>query len=297
MRLRVSIWILFALVCGRDLTAGPVPAEVKQAVAFIFVEHPTEKGRLVPNGTGFFTAVRVQPQVSPGQSVAPTAGRLAVYLATAKHVLVRDASSGSLFDQVYVRLNRRDGKTSEMLRLPLITSGTSQNVFVHSDPTVDIAVVPALPNEQSIDFKVITDDMMVTEKDFTELKIAEGSEIFFSGLFVPFIGEQRNNPVVRFGRVAMVPTEPVQWGGQTMELYLMESASYGGNSGSPVFFYLGADREPGSIIVGPPLLKLAGILMGTFLDQQPIRVIENAPRPFSVASMGIAAVVPAFKLP
>jgi hypothetical protein len=34
------------------------------------------------------------------------------------------------------------------------------------------------------------------------------------------------------------PTEPVQ----EADLYLLETQSYGGNSGSPVFFYLGIDR-------------------------------------------------------
>ena len=81
-----------------------------------------------------------------------------------------------------------------------------------------------------------------------------------------------------------------------MDLYLMESSSYGGNSGSPVFFYLGADRQPGALILGSPVLRLAGVMMGTFQDIQPVRFIEQAPVPISVASMGISAVIPAYKL-
>lgn len=270
---------------GAFLAAGPIPPEVKQVVAFIFIESPKEKGKLLANGTAFF--VGVKSQTDPARSH--------VYLVTAKHVLTKD-SSGSLFNEVFVRLNKKDGKTSDMARMPLSLSGTNKNVYVHSDPTVDIAVIPALPDEKTIEFKFLGDELITTREGFTELKIAEGSEVFFSGLFTPFIGDQRNYPVVRLGRVALITSEKISWAGQKMDLYLTESASYGGNSGSPVFFYLGSDRDPGSLIVGPPVLRLAGVMMGTFLDAQPVRVVEQAQREISVANMGISAVVPAYKL-
>ncbi len=140
------------------------------------------------------------------------------------------------------------------------------------------------------------DELITTKEGFGELKIREGSDVFFTGLFSPFIGSQRNYPVVRFGRVALVTGEKIEWDGELMDLYLVEAGSYGGNSGSPVFFYLGSDREPGSLIVGSPVLKLAGIMQGTFLDAQEIKIINRDTNPVSLSSMGIAAVVPAYKL-
>ncbi len=59
---------------------------------------------------------------------------------------------------------------------------------------------------------------------------------------------------------------------------------------------LGSDREPGSLVVGPPVLKLAGIMQGTFLDAQEIKVLNTKTAPISLSNMGIAAVVPAYKL-
>lgn len=52
------------------------------------------------------------------------------------------------------------------------------------------------------------------------------------------MGEHRNNPIVRFGRVALLPEDKIPWqengkSAESVELYLLETQSYGGNSGSP----------------------------------------------------------------
>jgi hypothetical protein len=107
---------------------------------------------------------------------------------------------------------------------------------------------------------------------------------------------KRNYPIVRFGRVALVTDERIDFGGVKAELYLMETSSYGGNSGSPVFFYLGTDREPGSVVVGKPVLELAGVMSGRFNDAVEVEALETAVKNFVRPSMGIAGVVPAYKL-
>jgi hypothetical protein len=79
-------------------------------------------------------------------------------------------------------------------------------------------------------------------------------------------------------------------------LYLLETQSYGGNSGSPVFFYLGHDRFPGQLVVGPSEIWLAGVMRGTFLNGSPIQFLQSptATIPFSTQNIGIAAVTPSF---
>lgn len=68
-----------------------------------------------------------------------------------------------------------------------------------------------------------------------------GDEVFFSGLFYPHSGTRRNIPIVRIGNVAALLEEPVlNRNGVPMDLYLMESRSIGGLSGSPVFVDLAA---------------------------------------------------------
>jgi hypothetical protein len=245
-----SLFILLCIIVSAA-TAATVPPDVKKVVTFVFLAD--EQGNLrqdpqtklpMPQGTGFFVALKDTSSSSGGYG----------YFVTAKHVL-KDRT-GEFFNRVYLRLNKLSGD-AEYVPLDLIQDGHSV-VFTHSDATVDIAVVPALPNQTVFDFKVLTDEMLTTEESFSKLQLGEGSDVFFAGLLVQFFGEHRNYPVLRFGRVAMLPGERIPWSdgpskpAELTQLYLLETQSYGGNSGSPVFFYLGTDRTPGAIVVGPP---------------------------------------------
>lgn len=271
-----------------DASAAKIPPEIKKVVAFIFV--PDAQGKPVPNGTGFFVIVKDEKRPERGFG----------YLVTAKHVLTNE--HGSYFDSVYVRLNKKEGD-AELVGLELTHEGRSV-VYTNPDPTVDIAVVPALPSMDVFDFKAVSEDMLPSAESFSGLHIGEGSDVFFAGLFVSYYGEHKNNPIVRFGRVAMLPDDRIQWQADArkpaefVRLYLLETQSYGGNSGSPVFFMLGSDREPGSIILGPPVIKLAGVMMGSFNDLSPIAFAQTptASVPVSRQNIGIAAVTPSYLL-
>ena len=116
------------------------------------------------------------------------------------------------------------------------------------------------------------------------------------GLFTPYFGAEKNIPFTRFGRVAMITDEKINWDGTMMDLYLLETQSFGGNSGAPVFFSLDPTRIPGSIVIGPRKLFLAGVMQGTFQDAQKIRFVQTQNAPISLQNAGIAAVVPAYKL-
>ena len=62
-----------------------------------------------------------------------------------------------------------------------------------------------------------------------------------------------------------------------------------------MFFYLGADRNPGSLATGM-ILKFAGVLKGYYSAGHPIRVIEAAEVPVGLSNNGIASVVPSYLL-
>lgn len=272
--------VFFLLLLGAKGIASPVPSEIKSVVCFVFIE---KDGKQIPNGTAFFVMVR-----DPAKPASASG-----YLVTARHVLYKPDTTEFL-DKVFIRLNKKEGG-SEVRVILIKTQGDNQTVFLHSDPSVDLAVIPFLADQNKFDFKFL-ETFITTKEDYAKLKIREGSDVFFTGLFTPFPGAEKNYPVVRFGRVALVTDEKINWEGTMMTLYLIEAGSYGGNSGAPVFFYLGSDREPGSIVVGNPVLKLAGIMQGTFLDAQKIKVIDTRTTPISLSNMGIAAVVPAYKL-
>ena len=54
--------------------------------------------------------------------------------------------------------------------------------------------------------------MLTTKEVFTNFHIAEGSNIFFLGLFTRYYGVQRDIPIFRFGHVAMCPDD-LNWVG------------------------------------------------------------------------------------
>lgn len=261
--------------------AQPIPNEVKSTIVFIYA--PDSTGKLQPYGTGFFVGVRIPEDTT----------RYAVYLVTAKHVL-QDVKSNYL-PAVFVRLNKKNGDV-ETLRLDIVIEGKNKNIFTHNDQSVDIAVIPALPDQNKYDFKFLPADYICKKEDYKNLNISEGSEIFFTGLFSPHTGEHKNYPIVRFGRVALITDEKILWENDKLDLFLVETASYGGNSGSPVFFFLGPERGTSSFIVGSRLLKLAGIMKGFFGEKRPIQIIETSRIPVSVSNIGISAVVPSFLL-
>lgn len=90
--------------------------------------------------------------------------------------------------------------------------------------------------------------------------------MFFSGLFQSHFGKERVLPIVRFGHISMMPDEPVQ-----VELgknyiaeinaYLIEAHSWGGHSGSPVYFLDYPIRHVGSITISSSDAEL-GYLLG-----------------------------------
>jgi hypothetical protein len=289
--------LAITLANAEVVNAETVPADVKKVVTFIFPADAQgnlfrdQKNNPIPYGTGFFVAVKSDD----GKGVYG-------YLVTAKHVL-RD-SQGNDFRRVYVRLNKKEGD-AEFVALDLIQNG-QRIVHTHTDPSVDIAVVPAYPSDATFDFKIIPENMLSTRATFDEFNIAEGSDVFFVGLFTTYYGEHRNNPIIRFGRVAMFPDDPLAWidyqgqSEQHAQLYLVETQSYGGNSGSPVFFSLGPDRSPKQgYLLGSSLIKLAGVMRGRFNDTNPTLGYIQSPTaslPITLPNIGIAAVTPSYFL-
>lgn len=260
-----------------------MPPEVKQCVVFLYGE---EADRTYGAGTGFLVGVD-HPKLR---------GRILTYLVTAKHCIQRQ-KSGAYYPRVFVRINLRTGD-SELKPVGLTPTGLGKNVYVHSDPAVDLAVIPFETDEWKHEVRVIPESMMTGEDVFQKLGLGEGTDVFFTGLFTPYSGARRNYPIVRFGRVALVTPERIEWKkGFKTPLYLVETAAFGGNSGSPVFFYLGSDRTPGALVVGPPELQFAGVVTFAFQEKRNLEVKATAkPEPKSVENLGVTGVVPSYLL-
>jgi hypothetical protein len=269
--------ISFVLLIFLNLSASAsaaIPSEVKKAVAFIYTFE--EKKKLTKGATGFFL----------GEPSSQDPEQHFIRLVTAKHVIQTDDLSAFL-PEISIRLNTLDGK-SETIKLPLIFSGEGQNIFLHPDQSVDLAVINLLPDKTKYDFSFLATDLLTTKDDFEKLNISEGSDVFFTSLFIPYMGENRIYPIVRFGKVALIPDERVIVNNERKEIYLIEAGAYGGSSGAPAF----VNTE--SATPDSPR-KIIGIVSNHFIDKLPVRPTQSAQSAVT-ANIGIAIVEPAFKL-
>ncbi|MDY6839791.1 MAG: trypsin-like peptidase domain-containing protein [Thermodesulfobacteriota bacterium] len=278
--MKKTLFSLVALLIAQSLAFSgmPIPQEIKKCVCFIFI--PQADGKSVPNGTGFFVSTE-----KPDKSL------MNVYLVTAKHVLKPDPEKAPFFPLIVLRLMKKEGGV-ESISVPLVLHGEKQTIFVHDDEKVDLAVIPALPSPDRYDFKTFPIPFVATTNDIAQLEIGEGSDVFFTGMFTPHLGKDQNYPVVRFGRVSLMSEELIHFMGEDRRLYLIETFSFGGNSGSPCFLHLGVDRKPGSIS-GGTVLRLFGVVSGTYQKGFPIQEVPTATQQMSLDNMGISAITPA----
>lgn len=256
--------------------------EIKKSVSFIFIPEGTDKFK--PNGTGFFIGVKH----ADNESV------FSVYFVTAKHVL--QAKDGNYLPEAVLRLNKKEGD-SQLIKITL----KEIKIFEHPDKDVDIALFNCLPDQNVYDFKFIPDNLIANKEVISKNEISEGDEVFFAGLFTSHIGQKKNQPIIRFGKVALISDEKIEWKekdkpAKFMDLLLLECQSFGGNSGSPVFFQLNPLRKSGQISLGGPIVFLAGVMTGSFLHSNQIQITDTVANLVSLQNVGIAAVTPADKL-
>lgn len=191
--------------------------------------------RREPRATGFF--VRVPIDSHPSASVD--------YLVTARHCI----EEATKYRTLYIRFNKKAGGFVEFP-----TKVADWATHDSADVAAILVLSSALPDgiqPEDLEATSLTLDSFVGpgpdyewigEAPFVgkkEIQPRVGHEICFVGLFTQHYGQERNLPIARFGHIARMP-KPVEMksGGTRFETvaYLAEFHSWGGHSGSPVFF-------------------------------------------------------------
>jgi hypothetical protein len=229
----------------------------------------------------------------------------AFYLVTARHVAEPLMSGGEWF----IRFNTLD--SCDEIRMP-----SECRWMMHPDlnqaPSVDAAVMPLRlpPIHRCMHIPV---SMFATDEIILRHKIGMGSEAYIVGLFTKMTGKTRNIPILRMANVAMMPSEKIpnikigNWIGES-EVYLLESRSLGGLSGSPVLVHeivslrCQRDTTPGAPIVdflGNGDSFFLGLMNGHWLirEKESNNVeIESVRDSEGSIATGISVVVPAKKI-
>jgi len=271
-QLRLVILLVLVSMLGRprDINAQNLISQFEKTVTFFYTKSNKEK--LQAQGTGFLMVI---------PAIDTTYGY--IYLITAKHVLL-DSNDNPL-DIIYAKFNTKD--STELLKVTLRWSGSDRTVFIHPDSTVDLAIIPViLP--QRLYFNLIPAKDLIYKREYDSLGISVGTDVFFTGLFTAFTGSKGIYPIFRFGKICLIPRERIEFNGEFKDLVLLETSSFGGNSGSPVIFkYFNPSSKKVTV-------KIAGVLIGGFEIKRLIARDKSTNKEiFDTNSMGISAIVPA----
>lgn len=269
-----------------------VPHQVLDCI--VFVGRTLAKGSVsepVVTGTGFLISV-------PGTIRQCNH----TYLVTARHV-----AEPLTWGEWFIRVNTKDG-----VRDVRISEGRWWKHPAEPD-AVDAAAIPV--SLEGWDHIALASSMLLTDALIEEAYIGPGDEVFTMGLFHKVRGRERILPVVRIGNIAMMPPERVTVkileNYYESEVYLTESRSIDGLSGSPVIarFTAGVEWDvgrPGGVRRKTDIFVTGGFfLLGLMHGQWNIRESDHNQVSFQTVpgksdresiAVGIAVVVPAKKI-
>ncbi|MDP3950529.1 hypothetical protein [Microbacterium sp.] len=148
--------------------------------------------------------------------------------------------------------------------------------------------------------------LAATQERLAELNVGVGDEVFMLGRFIAHEGKTRQQPLARFGNIALMPdpSNPVLDGRSLeRELFLVEMRSLSGYSGSPVFLYVGPATYRGDGRMMPfysENIGLIGVDTGHKINRVGIDTKGTrcpAPGDWTVTqNTGIALVAPVWKI-
>ncbi len=220
------------------------------------------------------------------------------YLVTNRHVITPGIENGVPCHAVArsLRLDRKEADPSGTFA-QILPGNALEHWFTPSDPSVDLAIIPVALDPSVFNLLYIPSSIILTKEQTDKENVAEGDPVLFTGLFVQFTGQVRSEPIVRTGRIAMIPGEQVPTTlHQLGTVYLVDSHVFGGgNSGSPLFINLGGQR--GSVLMAGDNFKLLGIVSGYVKETSDFQLQSVASYAGTVdANSGIAMVIPAQQL-
>lgn len=256
-----------------------VPDLVKDCVVFLYVDDKNHGMR--PGGTAFVV----------GRNDSALGYR---YLVTARHV-IESIGGCSTDGAVHIRYNTEGGQVG------WVQTNLEEWHFHPTDEVADVAVLP-FGGWHDAEYALVPISPGESERAYAQDQVGIGDDVFVTGLFVNHTGSLRNEPVIRGGLLAALPTERVKTRRGEAEVYLVELRSAGGLSGSPAFVHLGYQRvidgqlmtlktsEPTGVPVGGKFYLL-GVVQGHWdIDT----IGTSAQR--EVVNMGMSIVTPARKI-
>ena len=265
----MSSWYPYRSSIVLDAEAMRFPDILKEIVIFLYV-YDEERAKYAPIGTAFFVGLVSEDLFFP-------------YLVTCRHVVEQHLNDGKIIHGRFNLAGDAGGVDYEAF--------PSEWVF-HVDKTVDVAVLSWPQTNAKLPYRwaALPFDKAIFKSRDAQPEgrgIKEGDDVFFIGLFAQYTGNERNFPIVRFGKIALVTNEPIQTElGSSVNL-ILETQAYPGNSGSPLFI---PTQTPDGTIVA----SLLGIIAGFWPDEQEVYVTGD--KLITYTHFGISHATPATKI-
>lgn len=206
--------------------------QLLDAVVYLYGSESNANDGVRAGGSGFVLGVWSQPQ-----------NLMYLYVVTNRHVVQKGCSvvrmtSGS--DEVVVKVVPEEDW--------VCPRGTNDDLAIWLFGTQHLT--------NDINFSAVSFDRLIMKESVSEYSV--GDDCFMLGRFVTHDGRQRNLPTARFGNISMLPTEPVEVGrDEFADLFMVETRSQAGYSGSPVFLY--REKTAVSIPVRPSINYTTGV--------------------------------------
>lgn len=252
-----------------------IPDQLQHSVVYLYPDAKAARTGSGVGGTGFIVALRDESFVGSF-----------LYLITNIHVAQNSNRT--------VRINTTDGGV-DTFEIP-----ASAWVNHPYGDDISAATLTWQPNWAitALDWS----GCAVTSSRMTELNMGVGDEVFMLGRFISHGGIQRNQPLARFGNIAMMPGELVKDGRNLdVEAFLVEMRSLSGFSGSPVFVYMGPGTYRGNGTMMPfykEVIGLMGIDTGHKATMADVHEKQNGSKTDLKVPLntGISIVAPAWKI-
>jgi hypothetical protein len=255
----------------RERSMPRILDDVLNCVVYLYrSEHEAIEGIDI-GGSGFLLSV-------PAAKLPRPAGF--AYVVTNRHVIEGKAT--------FLRVNTADGRFGVF---------STKAWLLSNDDDLAICNVPEFDPSRFV-VRTLPRSMIVTEEMVSAENIGPGDDVALIGRFINREGKERNTPTVRFGHIAQMPIEPIEYEGKVHDSFLCEIKSIGGCSGSPVLLapISDAGRPEGSLLVDEArLLGVDWAHLANFesaVDQGGMEL----PHIRFATNSGMMAVAPAWKL-
>jgi hypothetical protein len=271
-----------SILANQSLKFMFIPDRVRKCV--VYVASKSSFGSLILQGTAFLVHRSFE-----GMDIGVE------YLVTAKHIIQGIQAKDDFDGKIYLQVNIKDGDAFT------IETNSNDWRFHPEEIEVDVAVLPHTILGENFDVAAIPLEMFLTPQLLKRFDVRVGDDVFLTGLFYNHPGRKRSIPILRVGNIAAMPEEKVQTNIGFIDAYLVEARSIGGISGSPVFAYMGDQRQvhPGLIISGFGMERfyLLGLMHGHFDVKIPSEDgTDIQKKNIEYVNMGIAIVVPSEKI-